>query len=141
MRRCCFFTPEGLAPERPWLDLLSQLYRVIAPWHPGYGASALIDSGAGGIDDLAYLYLDLATELELEGAVLVGADLGGCGRPRPRSTTSRLVSARLMVRVISQSPASLLSPRSRNGEHAPIRRHAPAGPDAGLFAHSPALRY
>jgi pimeloyl-ACP methyl ester carboxylesterase len=68
---------EGLAPERPWLDLLSQLYRVIAPWHPGYGASALIDSGAGGIDDLAYLYLDLATELELEGAVLVGADLGG----------------------------------------------------------------
>src|SRR5690349_14736482 len=68
---------EGLAPERPWLDLLSRRYRVIAPSHPGYGASPLIDSGAGGIDDLAYLYLDLATELDLEGAVLVGADLGG----------------------------------------------------------------
>jgi len=68
---------EGLAAERPWLDLLSQHYRVIAPSHPGYGASPLIDGGAGGIDDLAYLYLDLARELGLENAALVGADLGG----------------------------------------------------------------
>ena len=68
---------EGLAAERPWLDLLSQHYRVIAPLHPGYGASPLIDGGAGGIDDLAYLYLDLARELGLENAALVGADLGG----------------------------------------------------------------
>ena len=36
---------EGLAPERPWLDLLSRHYRVIAPWHPGYGGSPLIDAG------------------------------------------------------------------------------------------------
>lgn len=35
---------EGLAPERPWLDLLSRRYRVIAPWHPGYGNSPLIDA-------------------------------------------------------------------------------------------------
>jgi len=68
---------EGLAAERPWLDLLGSHYRVIAPSHPGYGASPLIDGGAGGVDDLAYLYLDLAGELGLEDAVLVGADLGG----------------------------------------------------------------
>jgi pimeloyl-ACP methyl ester carboxylesterase len=49
----------------------------IAPSHPGYGNSPLIDGGAGGVDDLAYLYLDLAAELGLEDAVLVGADLGG----------------------------------------------------------------
>src|ERR1700736_6861614 len=49
---------EGLALERPWLDLLSRKYRVIAPWHPGYGDSPLID-GSGSVDDLAYLYLDL----------------------------------------------------------------------------------
>src|SRR5208283_741775 len=67
---------EGLAPERPWLDLLSQRYRVIAPWHPGWGNSALID-GAGSVDDLAYLYLDLAAALGLEDAVLVGACFGG----------------------------------------------------------------
>jgi pimeloyl-ACP methyl ester carboxylesterase len=36
---------EGLMPERPWLDLLSRHYRVIAPWHPGYGHSPLIDGG------------------------------------------------------------------------------------------------
>jgi len=68
---------EGLAPERPWLDLLAKRYCVIAPSHPGYGDSPLIDGGAGGVDDLAYLYLDLAAELGLEDAVLVGADLGG----------------------------------------------------------------
>jgi pimeloyl-ACP methyl ester carboxylesterase len=57
--------------------LLSRHYRVIAPSHPGYRASPLIDGGAGGIDDVAYLYLDLAGELGLEDGVLVGADLGG----------------------------------------------------------------
>jgi pimeloyl-ACP methyl ester carboxylesterase len=67
---------EGLAPERAWLDLLARHYRVIAPWHPGYGNSPLID-GAGSVDDLAYLYLDLARKLGLEDAVLVGTCLGG----------------------------------------------------------------
>jgi pimeloyl-ACP methyl ester carboxylesterase len=67
---------EGLAPERAWLDLLARNYRVIAPWHPGYGNSPLID-GAGSVDDLAYLYLDLAAQLDLENAVLVGACFGG----------------------------------------------------------------
>jgi pimeloyl-ACP methyl ester carboxylesterase len=70
-------TGEGLAPERPWLELLSQHHRVVAPWHPGYGASPLIDRGVGGIDDLAYIYLDLLGELGLDNAVLVGADPGG----------------------------------------------------------------
>jgi len=68
---------EGLAAKRPWLDLLSRHHRMIAPSHPGFGASPLIDGGVGGIDDLAYLYLDLARELGLEDAALVGADLGG----------------------------------------------------------------
>ncbi len=68
---------EGLAPDRPWLELLSRRYRVIAPWHPGYGGSPLIDGGAGGVDDLAYLYLDLLAELNLADTVVVGADLGG----------------------------------------------------------------
>ena len=44
---------EGLAPERPWLELLSRDFQVIAPWHPGYGNSPLID-GSGSVDDLAY---------------------------------------------------------------------------------------
>jgi pimeloyl-ACP methyl ester carboxylesterase len=67
---------EGLAPERPWLELLSRRFRVIAPLHPGYGNSPLID-GSGSVDDLAYLYLDLAGELGIQNAVLVGACFGG----------------------------------------------------------------
>jgi pimeloyl-ACP methyl ester carboxylesterase len=67
---------EGLAPERSWLELLSRRFRVITPWHPGYGNSRLID-GSGSVDDLAYLYLDLAAELGFESAILVGACLGG----------------------------------------------------------------
>jgi pimeloyl-ACP methyl ester carboxylesterase len=67
---------EGLQPQRPWLTLLARRYRVIAPWHSGWGNSVLID-GLGLVDDLAYLYLDLADELGLEDAVLVGACFGG----------------------------------------------------------------
>lgn len=67
---------EGLAPERPWLDLIAERFHVIAPWHPGFGRSALPD-WVGSVDDLAYLYLDLARAMDLRDAVLVGACFGG----------------------------------------------------------------
>ena len=67
---------EGLQPDRPWLNHLARDHRVIAPHHPGFGGSALPD-WVGTVDDLAYLYLDLAAELELENAVLAGACFGG----------------------------------------------------------------
>jgi pimeloyl-ACP methyl ester carboxylesterase len=67
---------EGLQPNRPWLDALAQNHRVIAPHHPGFGGSALPD-WIGTVDDLAYLYLDLAEQLDLEDVVLAGACFGG----------------------------------------------------------------
>jgi pimeloyl-ACP methyl ester carboxylesterase len=67
---------EGLQPNRPWLDALATGHRVIAPHHPGFGGSALPD-WVGTVDDLAYLYLDLAAQLRLDGAVLAGACFGG----------------------------------------------------------------
>jgi len=67
---------EGLQPNRPWLDRLAVNHRVIAPHHPGFGGSALPD-WVGTVDDLAYLYLDLAIELKLEDAVLAGNCFGG----------------------------------------------------------------
>jgi pimeloyl-ACP methyl ester carboxylesterase len=67
---------EGLQADRPWLAQLAQHYRVIAPHHPGFGGSALPD-WFGTVDDLAYLYLDLAAALKLENAVLAGACFGG----------------------------------------------------------------
>ena len=67
---------EGLAPEGRWLSALAEHYRVIAPWHPGFGGSTLPD-WFNSVDDIAYLYLDLADALRLEDAVLVGACFGG----------------------------------------------------------------
>jgi pimeloyl-ACP methyl ester carboxylesterase len=67
---------EGLQPNRPWLDKLAENHRVIAPHHPGFGGSTLPD-WIGSVDDLAYLYLDLAAELNLENAVLAGNCFGG----------------------------------------------------------------
>ncbi len=67
---------DGLRPRHPWLDQLAAKFRVIAPHHPGFGNSALPD-WIGTVDDLAYLYLDLAAELDLTDAVLVGNCFGG----------------------------------------------------------------
>jgi pimeloyl-ACP methyl ester carboxylesterase len=67
---------EGLESHREWLGLLAQRHRVIAPNHPGWGNSAL-PPWLSTVDDLAYLYLDLAATLGLEDAVLVGACFGG----------------------------------------------------------------
>ncbi len=67
---------EGVAPNRDWLDLLAQRFRVILPTHPGWGRDPLPE-WMGGIDDLAYLYLDLAEALRLDGAMLAGAGFGG----------------------------------------------------------------
>lgn len=66
---------EGLGPERPWLNALAKQYRVIAPWHPGFNGAA--PEWLSSVDDLAYLYLDLAERLDLKDAVLVGHCLGG----------------------------------------------------------------
>jgi len=67
---------EGLQPRRAWLDALAAKFRVIAPHHPGFGESSLPD-WFGTVDDIAYLYLDLAAALDLHDAVLVGACFGG----------------------------------------------------------------
>jgi pimeloyl-ACP methyl ester carboxylesterase len=67
---------EGLQPNRPWLQALARTHRVIAPHHPGFGNSSLPD-WFGTVDDIAYLYLDLAQQLGLRDAVLVGACFGG----------------------------------------------------------------
>ena len=67
---------EGLQAHRPWFQTLAKTHRVIAPNHPGFGNSSLPD-WFGTVDDIAYLYLDLAKQLRLTDAVLVGACFGG----------------------------------------------------------------
>ena len=67
---------EDLIGPRPWLDGLAKTFRVTAPSHPGFGGSKLPD-WVGSVEDLAYLYLDLADKLKLERATLVGCSFGG----------------------------------------------------------------
>lgn len=59
-----------------YLEELATRFRVIAPWHPGFGHSERPKSFTK-IDDLAYFYLDLAEQYQLQDAVLAGASFGG----------------------------------------------------------------
>jgi pimeloyl-ACP methyl ester carboxylesterase len=60
----------------PFMEELSKHFEVIAPEHPGFGASddpEWLDS----ISDLAFFYLDFLDGLGLRGVHLVGNSLGG----------------------------------------------------------------
>ena len=59
-----------------FLDALTERFKVIAPAHPGFGASDWPEH-LRSVSDLAFFYLDLADQLELDNAVLVGSCFGG----------------------------------------------------------------
>ena len=65
----------GLRAAEPVLDALGRGARLIAPTHPGFGASEL-PKGMSTIDDLSYFYLDFLEQLDLRDALLVGVGLG-----------------------------------------------------------------
>jgi pimeloyl-ACP methyl ester carboxylesterase len=67
---------EGPQPNGAWIEALARSHHVIAPHHPGFGKSTLPDWFCT-VDDIAYLYLDLAKQLGLHDAVLAGACFGG----------------------------------------------------------------
>lgn len=66
----------GRSADLPFLAALGEHRRVIAPCHPGYGASTgtehLLD-----LHDLIYYYLDFLDALDLRDLQLVGHGLGG----------------------------------------------------------------
>jgi pimeloyl-ACP methyl ester carboxylesterase len=67
---------EGPEAQAVLIDLMAKEMRVIAPAHPGFGASPLPD-WIDHVDDLVYLYLDLFAALKLKDILLVGSGLGG----------------------------------------------------------------
>jgi len=67
---------HGIDAQDPLVERLAAKYRVIAPSHPGFGASER-PSWINTVDDLAYSYLDLIEKLGLEEMLLVGASFGG----------------------------------------------------------------
>jgi pimeloyl-ACP methyl ester carboxylesterase len=67
---------SGFTPDPPYVGLLAQRRRLIAPSHPGFGASGLplwLDT----IDDIAHLYLELMDRRGLGRVDVVGTSLGG----------------------------------------------------------------
>jgi pimeloyl-ACP methyl ester carboxylesterase len=66
----------GVAMDVPFLDLLAQERRVIAPSHPGFGRSALPD-WLDSIDDIAHIYLELMDRLGIDRTDVVGFSIGG----------------------------------------------------------------
>ncbi len=73
------FLHSGEGPDAyasAYLEKLSARFRVIAPWHPGFGPSAR-PSAFKDPSDLAYFYLDFIEQEHLSNVVLVGASFGG----------------------------------------------------------------
>ena len=66
----------GLAGSAAVIERLAARARVIAPTHPGFGASEQ-PPDFDCIDDLAYFYLDLIETLDLADLTVVGVSLGG----------------------------------------------------------------
>lgn len=66
----------GLFGAKPFLELLTSRFDVIAPSHPGFGQSEL-PQWMSNVDDLAYFHLDLLRALDVRDAILIGASFGG----------------------------------------------------------------
>jgi pimeloyl-ACP methyl ester carboxylesterase len=67
---------DGLAEWPAILDTLAERFDVIAPDHPGFGASE-VPAWIDDVSDVAYLYLDAIEALGLTGIHVVGQSLGG----------------------------------------------------------------
>jgi pimeloyl-ACP methyl ester carboxylesterase len=67
---------DGVDPSAEWFAALAESFNVVAPWHPGFGHSEW-PREFRSIGDLAFFYLELIRELEIEDAVLIGASFGG----------------------------------------------------------------
>jgi pimeloyl-ACP methyl ester carboxylesterase len=66
----------GLWQSHAFLDALAQDFTVLTPSAPGFEGSPTVDHFTV-IDDLAYLYLDLLDQLDLNDVVLAGSSMGG----------------------------------------------------------------
>ncbi|MDA0239507.1 MAG: alpha/beta hydrolase [Proteobacteria bacterium] len=60
----------------PFMEQLSDRFSVLAPDHPGFGASDTPD-WLDGMTDLVYFYLDFLEQLDLRDIHLVGHSMGG----------------------------------------------------------------
>ena len=67
---------DYVTQNRVFLDRLARRWRVVAPRHPGFGATAR-PAWFRTVHDIAYLYLDLLDRMALTDTLLVGSSFGG----------------------------------------------------------------
>jgi pimeloyl-ACP methyl ester carboxylesterase len=67
---------DYFSQNRSFLDRLTRRWRVLTPRHPGFGGSERPEAFRS-VHDLAYLYLDLIEQLDLDDVLLVGSSFGG----------------------------------------------------------------
>ena len=67
---------DYVAQNQAFLDRLARRWRVVAPRHPGFGATPRPE-WFRTVHDIAYLYLDLLDRLALTDTLLVGSSFGG----------------------------------------------------------------
>lgn len=67
---------EQLEADSPFVADLARTHKVVMPSPPGFGKSGRPD-WITNPDDLAYVMLDLAEMLDIDGAPLIGCSLGG----------------------------------------------------------------
>jgi pimeloyl-ACP methyl ester carboxylesterase len=66
----------GFRADHPFLGLLGERRRIIAPSHPGFGASSLPDR-IDRPEDIAHVYLDLLDRIAPHPIDLIACSLGG----------------------------------------------------------------
>jgi len=66
----------GFNPEDFYVELLTATHRVIAPSHPGFGASQLPD-WIDHVDDIAHIYLELMDKMGLTKVDVIACSVGG----------------------------------------------------------------
>jgi pimeloyl-ACP methyl ester carboxylesterase len=86
----------GFDPSQPFVPRLSEKHRLIAPSHPGFGASSLPD-WLDSVDDIAHLYLELLDKLGVEQADFVGCSIGGWIAAEMATKAPKLVRRLVMV--------------------------------------------
>ncbi len=110
---------DGLAEWPALLDRLAERFDVIAPDHPGFGASPA-PGWLDEVSDVAYLYLDALARLGLMGVHLVGHSLGGwialemavrsCERLR---SLTLIASAGIHVKGVPKADIFMLDPEEQ----------------------------
>jgi pimeloyl-ACP methyl ester carboxylesterase len=100
-----FFHGAGTVTGFDCLLPLAEQFRLIVPFHPGYGASA-DDPTVDDIHDYVRHYLDLFDRLDVDRLTLVGHSLGGL-----LAATFAIYETPRVKRLVLASPAGLRVPQ------------------------------